>query len=65
MNVYFIEDTKVNKLKIAIYNEYDYPMCIAYVNVNKKVKKDKKYTYKFNCDSIVNDNGYVLFENVK
>lgn len=62
INTYFTEKTKIKKLKITTYNTNESPTCIAYIDINKTVKKDKKYTYEFECESGINIDGYTTFE---
>ncbi len=65
IDTYFTEEAKLGKLKITTYNTNESPTCIAYVDVNKTVKKDKKYTYEFECDAGINIDGYTAFETLK
>lgn len=62
MGIYFVEDTKISKLKVTMHSDNDIPTCIAYIDINKTVKKDKKYTYEFECESGINIDGYTTFE---
>lgn len=62
IDIKFAKEQKINKLKVEVNSASGYPTCIAYIDINKTVKKDKKYTYTFECESGINIDGYTTFE---
>ena len=62
IGVRFSKKEKIKKLKILVVNEELSPTCITYVNINKTVNVNDKYTYEFECDKNTSLDGTIMFE---
>ncbi len=62
INVNYNKETKLDKVKLTIYNAKGYPVCLSYLDVNKTVKQGKKYNYSFECNNPVNKTDSIALE---
>ncbi len=62
INVNYNKETKLDKVKLTVYNTQGYPICISYLHVNKTVKQGEKYNYSFECNNPVNKTDSIALE---
>lgn len=54
-NIKLKPDTNISaeKLELIIYDEENYPLCVAYSDVNKQIVANESNEYKFECEDVI------------